>query len=535
MQSRTNVRGGAITSASALTPVTHTSEQKQTFARFGFQRILCALVVSVLGLAVTHPALAASPRHNMQVFLTRGEQAVPTGDQGSTVGPQYGLFGCQVIGVSAANCLDPYEMRHAYQVDSLVAQGYDGTGQTIVIVDAFQNPNLLAQVATFDSFYGLPAIQLTQIAPDGLTPFKLGDANMSGWAQEISLDVEWAHAIAPGARIVLVLAKSNDDADIVSALKYAVNNSLGNVISMSFGENESCLGSELTAEYHNAFVTATQKNITLLASSADQGAALSTCDGNSWVKAVSSPANDPLVTGVGGTELTVAKYCLTSRGCNPAANPAAGTYLSETVWNEGLPYGDYGNLFGYGTLSGGGGFSVVFDEPPYQKGILPGGKQRGVPDVAYSAAVEHGVLTYLAIPGIPSGFYLFGGTSAGAPQWAAITAIADQKAGTSLGFLNTAIYHVGQAQKAYAESFHDITVGTNSSLQFDSLGNPVNIVGFNAGVGWDAATGLGTPIAPGIVDELIQHVSPGDATAVLANTKPKPNPKAVGPSSVKPH
>jgi subtilase family serine protease len=470
----------------------------------------------------------------MKVFLTRGEQAISTGDQASTTGPQYGLFSCQIVGASTGNCLDPYEMRHAYQIDTLIAQGYDGTGQTIVIVDAFQNPNLLVQMATFDSFYGLPAVQLTQIAPDGLTPYQRTDGNMAGWAEEISLDVEWAHAIAPGAKIVLVLAKSNDDADIVSAIRYAVNNDIGNVISMSFGENESCVGTALMAAYHNVFASAAQKHITLLASAGDQGAAQTTCDGNSWVKAASSPASDPLVTAVGGTELTVAKYCLPSRGCDPAANPVAGTYLSETAWNEGLPYGDYGNIFGYGTISGGGGFSVVFDEPPYQKGILPGGKQRGVPDVSYSASVEHGVLTYLAIPGLPNGFYRFGGTSAGSPQWAAITAIANQKAGTSLGFLNTAAYHIAQAQQAYAASFHDITTGTNSSLQFDALGSPVNIVGFNAGVGWDAATGIGTPIAPGLVDELIQHVSPGDATAVLANTKPKPT-QAVGPSRVKPH
>ena len=136
-------------------------------------------------------------------------------------------------------------MRHAYQVDSLISAGFDGSGHTIVIVDAFQNPNLVSQVATYEAFYGLPPINLTQIAPDGLTPFVPGNANMTGWAEEISLDVEWAHAIAPGANIVLVLAKTNDDADILSALRYAVDNNLGDVISMSFGENESCVDPDL--------------------------------------------------------------------------------------------------------------------------------------------------------------------------------------------------------------------------------------------------------------------------------------------------
>ena len=495
-----------------------------------------ALALSIFGLVLGQSAPAATPGHTMHGFLQRGPLAVPSGIQSSTAGPQYGLFTCQVVGLRASNCIDPYEMRHAYQVDSLIAAGYDGTGQTIVILDAFDNPNLVAQVATYNAFYGLPDTQLTKVAPDGLTPFNPADNNMSGWAQEISLDVEWAHAMAPGAKIVLVLAKSNNDSDIASALTYAVNNNLGSVISMSFGENESCLAPADQTAYHNAFMAATAKHITLLASSADQGAALNTCDGNSWVKAVSSPASDPLVTGVGGTELTVAKYCLASRGCDPTANPAPGTYQSETAWNEGLPYGDFGNVFGEGTLSTGGGFSVVFAEPPYQEGVIHGGKQRAVPDVAYSAAVEHGALTYLAIPGIPAGFYLFGGTSAGSPQWAALTAIANQRAGTNLGFLNAGIYRIVEASQSYASSFHDVTVGTNSSLQFDVSNNPVNVIGFNAGKGWDPTTGAGSPQGAGIVSDLLLNVYPAsDGTAVLANTKAKSNAKAGGAGNVKPH
>ena len=96
---------------------------------------------------------------------------------------------------------------------------------------------------------------------------------MTGWAEEISLDVEWAHAIAPGANIVLVLAKSNQDFDIQSALNYAVVNNLGDVISMSFGENESCVDPAILAAEYGSFVTATQQGTTLFASSSDEGAA----------------------------------------------------------------------------------------------------------------------------------------------------------------------------------------------------------------------------------------------------------------------
>ena len=127
---------------------------------------------------------------------------------------------------------------------------------------------------------------------------------------EISLDVVWAHAIAPGANITLVLAKSDADADILSATKYAVDNHLGDVISQSFGENESCMDPSLLAQQHQVFADATMKNITIFASSGDEGAAQGTCDGSSLVQAASTPASDPLVTAVGGTELHAAGYCL---------------------------------------------------------------------------------------------------------------------------------------------------------------------------------------------------------------------------------
>jgi len=159
------------------------------------------------------------------------------------------------------------------------------------------------------------------------------------------------------------------------------------------------------------------------------------------------------------------------------------------VWNE--------SSLGIG--AGGGGFSVVYDEAPYQQGTIHGGKQRPVPDVSYNAAVLHGVLTYLDIPGGPVGFFLFGGTSAGSPQWAAMLALVDQKAGYDLGFINKALYHIGQAQNFYSASFFDITSGNNSAF---------GVPGFTAGTGWDAASGLGSPAAGQLSADLIQFVSP---------------------------
>jgi subtilase family serine protease len=502
------------------------------------RNVLPVFAVALMIGLVAAPGSAANVRSSASPLLKVGPRAIPT----TAPGPGYGLFSCQV-GLDVGACYDPYQMRHAYNIDTLIYAGFDGRGKTIVIVDAYQSPNIVNQLNTYDIFYGLPSLNglggpashslgtFTQVAPDGLTPFDSSDGNMIGWAEEISLDVLWAHAIAPGANITLVLAKSNNDADILSATKYAVDHHLGDVISQSFGENESCMDPDLLAQQHRVFADATRKNITLFASTGDEGAAQTTCDGNSWVKAASSPASDPLVTAVGGTELRAADYCLTVLGCNPAANPAPGTYQGEIAWNEGPPFGDFQAFFD-STSATGGGFSVLYDEPSYQKGTIHGGKQRGVGDVSYNAAILHGVLTYLDIPGIPVGFYSFGGTSAGSPQWAAILAIADQKARHNLGFINKALYHIGQAQKHYSESFHDVTSGNNSAVELDASNNPVTVQGFTARPGWDATTGLGSPRTAGLVDYLIQFVSPGGDSE---DSEPHGHGKPSKPGHSKPH
>jgi|ERR1700722_6963129 len=461
--------------------------------------------------------------------LILGPRAIPSATAATTAatGPNYSLFSCQVTGEMPAgeSCYDPYQIRHAYNIDTLINAGFDGKGKTIVIIDAFQSPNIVLELNTYIAFYGLPSLNglggasnsslgtFTQIAPNGLTPFDPTNQDQVGWAEEITLDVLWAHAIAPGANIKLVLSKSDADADIQSAREYVVANHLGDVISQSFGENESCMDPSLVEQQHQSFAKATVNNTTIFASTGDNGAGQPTCDGLSLVQAASSPATDPLVTAVGGTELHAAGYCFTVLGCNPATSPLPGTFQGEVAWNES------------GIGATGGGFSVLYDEPSYQKGTIHGGKQRGVPDVSYNAAVLHGVLTYLNIPGIPAGFYLFGGTSAGSPQWSAILAIADQKAGSDLGFINKALYHIGQAPPHYSASFFDVTSGNNSFA---------GVTGFNAGKGWDPATGLGSPTTDQLVSYLMQFVSPGDGTSAIAQSAHmKGNPSA--PGQQKPH
>jgi len=473
----------------------------------------------ILTLAIIASSLAVFPAAAHTTALPavkKGQVATLANISGST-GISYSLFTCQIAGVTDP-CYDVYQLRHAYGLDNLIKAGFDGKGKTIVIVDSFQSPNIVSELNTFDTFYGLPGMNglgakknsklgtFTQVAPDGLTAFDDTDSDMIGWAEEITLDVLLAHAMAPGVNVTLVLAKSDADSDILSATAYAINNNLGDVISQSFGENESCVDTTLLKAEHLLFAKAILKGITLVAASGDQGAAQPTCDGSSFTLAASSPASDPLVMGVGGTDLNAAGYCLTSQGCNPKKNPAPGTYQSEVVWNE----------FDSSWVSG-GGFSVLYNQPFYQLLAFHSNKGRGVPDVSFNASITHGVLTWLDVPGDYTGWVTFGGTSVGTPGWASIVAIADQKAGHDLGFINMALYLTAINKKSYAADFHDITSGNNSVVE------DVAVTGFNASPGWDATTGLGSPVADQLVNALMNAVSAADGKTASQTAGPSGN------------
>jgi subtilase family serine protease len=490
-----------------------------------FSAILALVLLAGSVSPVAGGALSVASTHKMAAFLQKGPQAIPSGVTASSPdGANYQVFKCQVAGQTAANntCYNPYQMRHAYGIDTMIKTGLTGKGWTIVIIDAFQSPRIKTELRAFDTGFGLPSLnglglptkaglgKFTQIAPDGLTPYVQTDQEQAGWAEEISLDVEWAHAIAPGANIVLDLAKSSQDVDLLSATQYAINNNLGNIISMSFGENESCVDSSILSAQHDLFASAAAKNITLFASSGDDGAAQYTCDtSGNYVRAVSSPASDPLVTAVGGTTLVASRYCAALNGCTPAP----GTYKSETAWNE--------PSFGSGGIGTGGGYSVLYAVPYFQQALVPSMTMRGVPDVAYNAAVGHGVLTYLNIPLIPAGFYVFGGTSASAPQWAGMLALADQKAKRSLGYINPTLYSFAQVPTNYAKLFHDILKGTNTDN---------GIPGFSAAAGWDPTTGLGSPKASLLIPYLAKYTAQGVTAQAIQG--PLPDSNQSGPHQV---
>ena len=468
----------------------------------GAASVLSIAAVLAVGLAHFKTASAAGvtiTSHPVSV----NPQRVPAGN------PTGHVFGCQTqLVVGGIVCYSPEQIRNAYNITPLLNAGITGAGKSIVIIDAFQNPDMPQDIANFDGAFGLPAPNFTQVAPDGLTPFDPTDANQVGWAGEITLDVQWSHAVAPGANIVLVLAKSNQDADILSATKYAVDHRLGDIISQSFGENETCVDPTLLKQEHQIFADATLKHMTIFASSGDQGAAQQTCDGSSWTQVASSPASDPLVTGVGATELVASPACrdaaLNEIPC--ASGIAAGTYQSESALNEAP------GLFTAGNFATGGGFSTLYKEPFYQFGSVSHHFQRGVPDVAYNGAIGHGVLASFTLGG---GFFIFGGTSAGSPQWAGITALADQKAGRSLGLINPALYLIGNIPPLYKHDFHDTTTGNNSVIEPDANNTPVSVAGFNAGTKWDATTGLGTPNAANLIALIMSFDHDGnDASAV---------------------
>lgn len=394
------------------------------------------------------------------------------------------VFRCQ-LPAFPIHCYGPDQIRAAYDIQPVLNQGITGAGRTIVIVDAFQSPTIRQDLALFDLVWGIRNPTLNIISPDGLTPFDPNDGNQVGWSAEISLDVEWAHAIAPGATIDLVLAKSNQDADILSATKYAVAHNLGDVISQSFGEAEMCMDPKLLRQQHEVFNEAVEKGITLFASSGDQGAAQPTCDGTSFFKSASTPASDPNVTGVGGTNLV--------------ADLASGAYQSESVWND---------RFG----AGGGGFSTVFRRPGYQAHAVNDSRQRGVPDVAYNGDVFGGVLVAWGVPFGVGAFFIFGGTSAGSPQWSGIIALAAQKGNHRLGAINGALYEIAKSDEDYSRAFHDITVGDNSCSVVACATSPttgVFVQGFSAKPGWDAASGLGSPKAANLIDLLLEEGGQG--------------------------
>jgi subtilase family serine protease len=392
-----------------------------------------------------------------------------------------------------APCYSPQEIRNAYDVTPLIKAGITGKGQTIVIIDSYGSPTLASDLKTFDTGYGLPdPPSLKQLAPLGSVPFDPNNSDQVGWAEETSLDVQWSHALAPDASIIVLTSPVSETEGVqgmpqfLALEKYAVDHNLGKIISQSWATTENTLfdkSSEFVFDGFEAFYKhAAEEHVSIFASAGDSGTANVDVAGNIYpFPTVGYPASSPYVTAVGGTSL----YADTT-----------GKYQSEITWNDLATQG-------IDQLATGGGISQHFKEPDYQKDTLPGAVQkelngyRGLPDISYNADPFTSVPVYLGfLGGTNNGFYLFGGTSEGSPQWAGITALADQYAHHPLGFLNPALYQIGKKSSEAKQVYHDITVGNNGTDK---------MTGYSATPGWDAATGWGTPKVAELVEELAHY------------------------------
>jgi subtilase family serine protease len=391
-------------------------------------------------------------------------------------------------------CYGPPQFQQAYGMKQLYRFGLTGRGRTIVIVDSFGSPTIRADLQTFDQAYGLPAPPSFRIIqPAGpVPPYDPTDANMdAGWGVETSLDVEYSHAIAPGANILLVetpVAETEGTVgfpEIVEAENYVINHNLGDVITQSFGATEQTFPSAQSIfKLRGAYLNALAHGVTVLGASGDGGATDATSDGTDYYpfRVNSWPSSDPLVTSVGGTQLH-----LDANGFRTAP---------DNVWNDQA-------LF-QSPASGGGGVSTVFSRPFYQDGVAGiVGQSRGTPDVSMSAAVDGGANVYWSFPATDqaNGWQVIGGTSEASPLFSGLVAIADQAAGHRLGLLNPRLYAIGDRA---GSGLVDITQGNNSvsGVNVTQFPGPFTVTGFDADQGYDLASGLGTANGPRLVGQL---------------------------------
>jgi subtilase family serine protease len=340
----------------------------------------------------------------------------------------------------------PQQVRQAYgfnQVTFSNGAAGDGSGETIAIVDAYDDPNIAGDLHQFDAAFGLPDPVFTKVNQTGGSSMPTAD---KGWATEIALDVEWAHAIAPKANILLVEANSSSFSDLLTGVNYARNYSGVVAVSMSWG------GGEFSGEntYDNYFTTpAGHQGVSFFVSSGDNGAP------------VSYPAASPNVVSVGGTSLYL----------------SSGNYSSESGWS-----------------GSGGGISAYETEPGYQKSVVTQTTtMRTNPDVSYDSDPNTGFPVYDSYNnGTSTPWGQWGGTSDAAPQWAALVAIADQgRAISGLGSLDSATQLLPALYQLPASDFHDVTTGK-------STGSP----SYSATAGYDLVTGRGSPIANLVIKDL---------------------------------
>ena len=416
-------------------------------------------------------------------------------------------------------CFTPGAMQNSYNVGPLYAAGLTGRGKTIAVIDSFGSATIANDLNVFSTAFALPHLcgEAGVTCTPGMPTFTIlqvqgspppnppppnngtGQENHNLWAIEVSLDVEWAHAIAPEANIILVTTPTAEVLGVqgfpqmMNAVQYVVDHHLADVISMSLGAGEGTFsGKASLLNLRHALIDAAANHVTVLASSGDGGTSnvLKTPTKNPNLipyPSVEWPASDPLVTAVGGTYLCTNPVTgLGIDSTDPPVNCQANPGVREVGW-----------------IDSGGGYSILFPRPAFQNTLPPGStyvgssvgapgpnsQMRGVPDIAFQASARTGPLVY---DGGEGGWFIVGGTSCSAPQWAGLIAIADQIAGHDIGYINPALYQLA-AGPNYSSYFFDVTVGNNQTT---------SIPGYSDSPGWDAVTGLGTPNAATLLPAL---------------------------------
>ncbi|GLV53835.1 hypothetical protein KDH_06860 [Dictyobacter sp. S3.2.2.5] len=372
----------------------------------------------------------------------------------------------------------PSELRTAYDVNSLISAGGDGTGQTTAIfeLDGYK----ASDVNAYLSNYGLGAGKYSNVLVDGAT-------NTAGaGAIEVELDMEVVSAISPGATQKIYIGP-NSTTGVNDTYNKIVTDNQAKVTSISWGECESSSGNSELAALDAIFAQGAAQGQAFFAASGDSGAY--DCGNGSTTLAVDSPADDPYVVGVGGTTLNVG---------------SGGTYSSESAW-------------GSGSEGGGGGISTYFNRPSYQSGPNLTNSKREVPDVSADANPSTGYSVYCTVTAAgcsSSGWISVGGTSAAAPLWAGIAGDTNEyltaQGKATLGSASADLYKLYNTAQTYS-AYHDVTSGNN--------------LYYSATTGYDNATGIGSPDAWNIARDLAAGSGGGTPTPTpTPTTTPTPTP-----------
>jgi subtilase family serine protease len=470
----------AVAAALGTTFTTFTKNGVTFFANSQPVQLPSALNVQAI-LGLTNYSLF-QPMYASPAMVSSGNPSpnlVPTGNVGSTYYAQ--------------------QLQEAYGATAIYSGGNIGNGTNIAIIDAFDAQYLAADLASYDSFSQLPAPpSLTVVYPTGVPNVGSGVSAASGqWYVETILDVEQAHALAPGAGIVLALSKDNGDS-LYGAVDYIVSQgpTYASVVSQSFGIPEILLSPAVISAIDQIYKFAAMEGITCIASDGDWGA-VNANFGLNFANA-NFPASDPWILGIGGTTAFFNRVSTILNGTLPFST--GGGRVFETAWSW-----SYRNNWGTG-----GGYSVVFAAPSWQTGL----PSRGVPDVAAIGDPQTGVLLAATIPPSAPGYYVIGGTSVGSPEWAGMIALLNTALANNhlapAGAVAPAIYALSPANKAL--DFYDVTVGNNQGDLYHAV-TPLPL-GYNASVGWDPLTGWGTPNLNHLIPDLVAAYGTPTLTAV---------------------